>query len=115
MDKIPATNAAGRKVLEVLARVGPFLPATLTVTHTRCGNPRCRCVREGPIHETALLTWKEAQVTHTLHVPRALRRQVARWIAEWKKVKTLVERMGVAQRQYLQTLKKNTRRSSGPS
>jgi len=115
MEKKPVTNSAGRKALARLARLGPFLPATLTITHSRCGNPRCRCVQEGPIHETALLTWKEGGKTRTLHVPRELRREVAQWIKEWKKLKTLIEAMGAAQRQFLQTRKKSIRKSSGPS
>lgn len=115
MEAKPATNPAGRKVLARLARLGPFLPATLTVTRSRCGNPRCRCVREGPIHETALLTWKERGKTRTLHVPRELRREVAQWIGEWKKLKELVEAMAAAQRQFLQTRKQSTRKSFGPS
>lgn len=108
-------RGAGRRLLERLARMGPFLPASLTVTRTRCGNPRCRCAREGPLHETALLTWKEGPITHTLYVPRELRRDVAHWIAEWKKLKGLIARMAVAQRQFLQTRKKSIRKRSGPS
>lgn len=109
------TNAAGRKVLERLAQVAPFLPASLNVTRTRCGNPRCRCAREGPIHETALLTWKEGGKTRTLHVPKELRDEVAQWITEWRRLKHLVERMGAAQRLFLQTRKRNMKKSSGPS
>ena len=115
MEKETATNSAGREVLARLARLGPFLPATLTVTRSRCGNPRCRCVREGPIHETALLTWKEEGKTHTLHVPRELRREVAQWIEEWKSLKKLIEAMAAAQRQFLQTRKQSSKKSSGPS
>ena len=110
-----ATNAAGRKLLKRFARLGPFLPASLTVTRTRCGNPRCRCAREGPVHETALLTWKEGRTTHTLHVPRELRCEVAQWIGEWKKLRKLVDAMAAAQRQFLQTRKKNIRKSSASS
>lgn len=109
------TNAAGRKVLERLAQVAPFLPASLNVTRTRCGNPRCRCAREGPIHETALLTWKEGGKTRTLHVPKELRDEVAQWIAQWKKLKGLIERMAAAQRQFLQTRKRSIKKPSGPS
>jgi len=108
-----ATNAAGRKVLERLSRLGPFLPASLTVTRTRCGNPRCRCAREGPVHETALLTWKEGGKTHSLHVPRELRGEVAQWIAEWRILKGLVDRMAVVQRHILQTRKRSIRKSAG--
>jgi len=115
MDKPIATNAAGRKLLKRLAQRGPFLPASLTVTRTRCGNPRCRCAREGPIHETALLTWKEDGKTRTLHVPRELRSEVAQWIEEWKKLKRLIDAMAAAQRQFLQTRKKSIRKSSESS
>jgi hypothetical protein len=115
MNKKTATNAQGRQVLERIARIGPFLPASLTITRTRCGNSRCRCAKEGPLHETALLTWKEGRTTHTLYVPRNLRREVAQWISEWKKLKRLIERMGAAQRQFLQTRKKNNRKPSEPS
>jgi hypothetical protein len=111
----PKTNAAGRGVLEQLAKLEPFMPASLTVTRTRCGNPRCRCAREGPIHETALLTWKEGGKTRTLHVPVELRAEVAHWIAQWRKLKRLVERMGAAQRRFLQTRKRNMKKSSGSS
>lgn len=115
MDTKPATNAAGRQVLERIARIGPFLPASLTVTRTRCGNARCRCTKEGPIHETALLTWKEGRTTHTLYVPRDLRPEVAQWIAEWKKLRSLIDRMAAAQRQFLQTRRKSMKKPSGPS
>jgi len=115
MNTPPATTAAGRKLLARLARLGPFLPASLTVTRTRCGNPRCRCAREGPVHETALLTWKEGGKTRTLHVPRELRREVAHWIREWKKLRSLIDAMAAAQRQFLQTRKKNMKKSSGSS
>jgi len=114
-NAIPDTNAAGRKVLVRLAQVAPFLPASLNVTRTRCGNPRCRCAREGPIHETALLTWKERGKTRTLHVPVELRDEVAQWIEEWKNLKILIERMGAAQRQFLQTRKKSIKKPSGSS
>ena len=117
MDKRKAisTSAAGRKVLERLARIGPFVPASLTVTRTRCGNPRCRCAREGPIHETALLTWKEGGRTRTLHVPLELRGEVAQWIAEWKRLKGLIDRMAVVQRQFLQTRKGSIKKPSRSS
>ena len=102
-------------MLARLARIGPFVPASLTVTRTRCGNPRCRCAREGPVHETALLTWKEKGKTRSLYVPGALRGEVAQWIAEWRKLKGLIDRMAAVQRQFLQTRKRNIEKSSGSS
>ncbi len=108
----PITSAQGKRTLEALRKIRPFLPASLTITQRKCGNPACRCAKEGPIHETALLTWKDATLTHTLYVPRELRAQVREWIDEWKKLKTLIAEMGDAQRACLQTLKKNRKRSS---
>jgi len=110
------TNSQGRRTLEAVRKIRPFLPASLTLTLHTCGNPRCRCAKEGPIHETALLTWKEeGNRTRSLSVPRELRPVVQQWIAEWKQLKKLIADMGDAQRACLQTLKKNRRPSSRSS
>lgn len=109
------TNAKGKRILEQLRSIGPFLPASMTITKKKCGNPNCRCAKEGPMHQTALLTWKEGNTTRTLHVPRELRTEVAAWTAEWRKLKSLIEKMGAAQKQFLKTqrtsIKKSSRRS----
>jgi hypothetical protein len=44
-----------------------------------------------------------------------LRAEVAQWIAEWRKLKGLVERMAGVQRQILQTRKRNIGKPSGSS
>jgi hypothetical protein len=111
----PVTTAQGKRTLEAIRKIRPFLPASLTVTLRKCGNPQCRCAREGPVHETALLTWKDAKTTRTLHVPRELRAEVRQWIQEWKKLKKLIAQMADAQRQCLQTLKKKRKSSSRSS
>jgi hypothetical protein len=95
------TSAAGQRVLARLRAIGPFLEGSLTITTKRCGKPTCRCVEAGPIHEAAMLTWKEAGTTHTLHVPIALREEVAAWVDEGKRLKQLSHAMAVAQRAFL--------------
>jgi hypothetical protein len=95
------TSRAGQRVLTRLRTIGPFLEGSLTVTTKRCGKPRCRCVDAGPIHEAAVLTWKEEGTTRTLHVPRALREDVAAWVAEGKRLKELSHQMTLAQRAFL--------------
>jgi hypothetical protein len=115
METEAQPNAQARQVLQALRKIGPFLPASLTITQRKCGRPSCRCAKEGPIHETALLTWKEEGTTRTLHVPRELRPQVRQWIAEWKKLKKLIERMAGAQRAALLTLRKKRKNSSKSS
>jgi hypothetical protein len=97
----PRTNSAGRQILTRLRTLGPFLEGSLTVSTKRCGRPTCRCATEGPLHETALLTWKENGTTRTLHVPIALRADVAAWVDEAKRLKQLSHAMSGAQRAFL--------------
>jgi hypothetical protein len=47
------------------------------------------------------LTWKEDGTTRTLHVPIALREDVAAWVEEAKRLKQLRHEMSVAQRAFL--------------
>jgi len=95
------TSAAGQRVLARLRAIGPFLEGSLTITTKRCGKPTCRCLEAGPIHEAAVLTWKEAGTTRTLHVPIALRDEVAAWVDEGKRLKQVSHEMAVAQRAFL--------------
>ena len=107
----PQTSPVGRNILEQVRRVGPFVEASLTVTRKRCGRPRCRCATEGPVHETALLTWKEKAVTHTLYVPVEMREEVRTWVDNWKRLRRLIGQMSQAQRQFLLQRKKTARKS----
>jgi hypothetical protein len=102
----PQTSPVGRRIIEQIRRVGPFIEASLTVTRKRCGRPQCRCAEEGPIHETALLTWKEKTVTHTLYVPVEMREEVQTWVNNWKELRTLIQQMSRAQREFLLQRKK---------
>jgi hypothetical protein len=95
------TSVAGQRVLARLRAIRPFLEGSLTITTKRCGKPTCRCVEAGPIHEAAMLTWKEDGTTHTLHVPIALREEVATWVEEGKRLKQLSHKMSVVQRAFL--------------
>ena len=101
------TNERGKKALDRLRKIKPFVQASLSLTKKRCGNPRCRCVQEGPLHEVTLLTWKEQNRTHTLYVPMELRQEVERWVQEGKLLKRLVAEVSQAQREVLTSKKRN--------
>jgi hypothetical protein len=105
------TNKQGKQALDRIRRIKPFVQASLSITKKRCGNPRCRCVQKGPIHEVALLTWKEENRTRTLYVPIELRQEVERWVQEGKLLKRLVAEVSQAQREFL-TSKKKSRKSN---
>ena len=107
MAQSKETSAAGKRILERIRTIRPFIQATLTITRKRCGRPSCRCARQGPIHETALLTWKEGGKTRSLYVPARHRKQVAQWVEEGKRLKRLITQMSRAQRQFLLREKKS--------
>jgi len=107
MPRPTITNDQGKRILERIRKIKPFVQASLTITHKRCGKPNCRCAREGPIHEVALLTWKENKTTRTLYVPIELRQEVAQWVEEGKRLKRLIAEMSKAQREFLTSKKKN--------
>jgi len=107
MARPKSTSEPGKRILARIRKIKPFLQASFSICQKRCGNPSCRCAREGPIHETALLTWKEGGRTRTLHVPSELRQEVAKWVEEGKLLKNLIGQMSSAQRELLISKRKN--------
>lgn len=101
------TNEQGKLLLKSIRKIKPFVQGSLSVTKKRCGNPACCCATQGPIHEVALLTWKENKRTRTLYVPMELRQEVAKWVEEGKHLKRLIAQMSQAQREFLISVKKN--------
>ncbi|HLA05630.1 MAG TPA: DUF6788 family protein [Syntrophales bacterium] len=105
------TNERGKIALKSLRKIKPFIQSSMIITKKRCGNPQCRCAQEGPLHEVALLTWKEGNRTRTLYVPVELRQEVEKWVQEGKLLKRLVAEVSQAQREFL-TSKKKPRKSN---
>jgi hypothetical protein len=70
-------------------------------------------LQEGPLHEVALLTWKEEKRTRTLYVPIELRQEVAKWVQEGKLLKRLVAEVSEAQREFLISMKKRRKSDKG--
>lgn len=99
MNKPNSTTPKGQRIMAQLRKLRPFLTGSLTLTRKRCGNPRCRCAKQGPIHPTTLLTWKEGEKTRTLYVAKEIRKEVAQWMQEGKKLKRLVREMSEEQRE----------------
>lgn len=111
MSRPVMTSEQGRLALERIRKIKPFVQASLTITRKRCGNLTCRCAREGPVHEAALLTWKEGKKTRTLYVPMELRQEVERWVEEGKLLKRLIAEVSRAQREFLLSKKRSTKSS----
>ena len=106
------TTEQGKRILRRIRRIRPFVQGSLAITKKRCGNPSCRCAKEGAIHETALLTWKQGRLTRTLYIPMAYRQEVTKWVEEAKRLKRLIAQMSKAQREFLIRMKKS-KKSNG--
>ena len=93
------------RILETIGRIGPFLEGSLTKTRKKCGNKKCRCASEGPIHFTTLLTWKEKQVTRTIYIPAEMEAEISKWIEEYGSLKKAIGQMSSLQRTILRKRK----------
>jgi hypothetical protein len=76
--------------LKQLATTSPILAASFGNYRHRCGRPSCRCHRGGTQHTAQQVTFKEAGKTRTVYVPKALLPEVRTWLAEHKRLKTLL-------------------------
>jgi hypothetical protein len=77
--------------LKKLATTTPVLAASFgTYTH-RCGRPTCRCHHGGPLHTGQHLTFKENGKTRSVYVPKDLLPEIRTWLAEHKRLKTLLQ------------------------
>jgi hypothetical protein len=76
--------------LKKLATTSPVLAASFgTYTH-RCGRPSCRCHHGGPWHTGQHVTFKEDGKTRSVYVPQELLAEVRAWLAEYRRLKTLL-------------------------
>jgi hypothetical protein len=93
--RIPDHPTLIRRMLEhrlkQLAASSPILAASLTAYTHRCGRASCRCHHGGPLHTGQHLTFKEHGKTRSVYVPKALLPEVRTWLAEHKRLKTLLQ------------------------
>lgn len=80
--------------LKQIAKASPFVAGSLAKVGVKCGNPNCKCA-SGERHEAWVLTRKEQGRTVTVHVPRDMVEEVARWVAEHKRLKKLMKEASV--------------------
>ena len=76
--------------LKRLATKSPVLAASFGSYTHRCGRPSCRCHHGGPLHTGQHLTFKEGGKTRSVYVPHALLPEVRTWLAEHKRLTTLL-------------------------
>ena len=75
--------------LKQLRTLGPVVAASLCRRQVRCGNPNCKCA-QGEKHASWCLTFKHQGKTRTVHVPRAMLKEVEQWVKEYRRAKQLL-------------------------
>ena len=114
--RIPEHPTEIRRMLDArrarLAPDKPVLAATLTQVRKRCGQPSCRCYHGEP-HLAWHLTYKVQGKTRTVYVPADLLADVRSWIAEHKRLKTLLDEIHQLSVALIRTHSRHQRRKAG--
>ena len=99
--------------LKQLVPAGPLLAASLAQVKKRCGQPSCSCHHGGPLHPAHHLTFTERGKTRTVYVPHDLLDEVRAWIAEHKRIKTLLDEIHQLTVALIRTHVKHQKRKAG--
>lgn len=77
--------------LKKLGQTEPFISGTLVKIERRCGNPNCRCAREGKKHPAHLLTSKVEGKTQSIYVPVDMVEEVRQWCRQYQILKSNIK------------------------
>jgi len=80
-----------RRKLASLGKPNPFVVGSLVKIQRRCGNPNCRCAKEGPKHPAHLLTTKVKGKTQAIYVPVDMVEEVRQWCHQYSDVKAVIK------------------------
>jgi hypothetical protein len=98
-----------------LATDQPILAASLVQITKHCGRSCCHCQQGGPLHTAHQLTYKVQGKTRTVYVPLDLLEQVRAWIAEHKRLKTLLAEINQLTLALVKTHAQHQKRKKGRS
>lgn len=80
-------------LLKQLRQSGPMVNGSLVLIARTCGNSaHCHC-SQGQKHVSTYLTYGVQGKTHTLYIPIDLEKDVQRWSADYRKLKTLIRQI----------------------
>jgi len=102
-----------RRKLAVLGKKQPFIIGSLVKIQRRCGNPNCRCAREGPKHPAHLLTTKVNGKTKAIYVPVDMVQEVQQWCRQYRDIKANIKEVSECCEQLIRLHAKEKRTCSG--
>jgi len=116
MDAKPTSTTLSKRLRRKLAALGkrwPFIIGSLVKVQRRCGNPNCRCVREGPKHPAHLLTTKVNGKTRAIYVPVDMVEEVRQWCRQYRDLKADIKEVSECCEQLIRLYAKKKRIHSG--
>jgi len=102
-----------RRKLAALGKMQPFIVGSLVKIQRRCGNPNCRCAREGPKHPAHLLTTKVNGKTRAIYVPVDMVEEVRQWCRQYRDIKADIKEISECCEQLIRLHDKEKRTRSG--
>jgi len=87
-----------------------LLPGSLSLTHRRCGQPRCHCARDKQGHPVWSLTFMVEGKKQVEHIPNAWVEEVQRLVAAGREFKEAVAEVFATNAQLLALGRKQRRR-----
>jgi hypothetical protein len=88
-----------------------LLPGSLSLSHTRCGKPRCHCA-DGPGHPVWSLTFMRDGKKHVERIPAAWAEQVRQRVEAGREFQQAVREVFSINAQLLALAKKQARRKN---
>jgi hypothetical protein len=116
MDAKPTSATLKKRLRRQLAALGkkqPFIVGSLVKIQRRCGNPNCRCAREGPKHPAHLLTTKVNGKTRAIYVPVDMVGEVRQWRRQYRDIKADIKEVSECCEQLIRLHAKEKRSRSG--
>jgi len=78
----------------LLADAQPFVHGSLIAMARVCGNPNCRCAREGAKHRSLYVGRTRQRKTCMRYVPKAREAQVRAWVDRYDQARELLDKLG---------------------
>jgi hypothetical protein len=78
-----------------------LMEGSLGKKRVTCGNPNCRCVKEGAKHVSHVLTKKVKGKTKSVYVPVDMVEEVYEWIKEHRRVKKELKKISALSEQII--------------
>jgi DNA-dependent RNA polymerase auxiliary subunit epsilon len=79
----------------------PLMEGSLGKKQVTCGNPNCRCMKDGEKHISHVLTKKVRGKTKSLYVPVDMVEEVSEWIKEHRRVKEELKKISALSEQII--------------